>query len=428
MTPDQWARATLGEVVLHLGRGTSPKYVPDSTVFAVNQKCVRHGRVTTEHARPHEPNAPVKPDSVLRPGDLCVNSTGTGTIGRVGLWDSPKSGTFFADTHVTVVRPNPEKVVSKFLSESLLSPWVQREMEVSCFTGSTNQIELSKSAFSELALLLPPLGEQRKIATILASLDEAIEATQAIIDQLQVVKKAMMAELLTRGMPGRHTRFKQTEIGEVPEDWTTVTYGELAAQVQGAIQSGPFGSELKHSEFTPNGRLVIGIDNVLDGRFSLGSEHRIPEAKFNELKRFEARPLDLLITVMATVGRCCVVPEGIEPSIITKHVYRLTVDQTRANPFFLMYCLYGIQRLANEVRGSAQGLTRPGLNKSLLLPLRFPLPPFEEQNEIVGSLQAIDERTARESEVLSGLGPLKAALMSVLLTGEVRVKPDEEAA
>ena len=69
----------------------------------------------------------------------------------------------------------------------------------------------------ELNLLLPPLAEQKKIASILSSVDEAIEATQAVLDQLHVVKKAMMAELLTRGLPGRHTRFKQTEIGEVPE-------------------------------------------------------------------------------------------------------------------------------------------------------------------------------------------------------------------
>jgi type I restriction enzyme S subunit len=49
-------------------------------------------------------------------------------------------------------------------------------------------------------------------------MDQAIEATQAVIDQLEVVKKPMMAELLTRGLPGKHTRFKQTEIGEVPEE------------------------------------------------------------------------------------------------------------------------------------------------------------------------------------------------------------------
>ncbi len=66
---------------------------------------------------------------------------------------------------------------------------------------------------------LPVLPGQRKIAAILSSVDGAIEKTQAVIEQVQVVKRGLMQELLTRGLPGRHTQFKQTEIGEIPEVW-----------------------------------------------------------------------------------------------------------------------------------------------------------------------------------------------------------------
>jgi type I restriction enzyme S subunit len=279
--------------------------------------------------------------------------------------------------------------------------------------------------FDDLArmpLLLPPLAEQRKIAAILSSVDETIEKTEGVIAQLDVVKKAMLEELLTRGIPGRHSRFKQTEVGPIPMEWGAATYGELAADLPAAIQSGPFGSELKHSEFQANGKLVVGIDNVLDGRFSLGANHRISEAKFESLRRFQARPGDLLITVMATVGRCCVVPEDLEPAIITKHVYRLSVDRKKANPYFLLQCLYGIRQLADQVRGSAQGLTRPGLNKSLLLPLLFPIPPLAEQGEIVAIARSLDERSAAEQMVLAQLRLLKEGLAQRLLSGEQRVR------
>ena len=70
-----------------------------------------------------------------------------------------------------------------------------------------------------LEIPLPRIPEQHKIAAILSSVDDAIEKTQAVIDQVQVVKRGLMQELLTRGLPGRHTRFKQTEIGEIPESW-----------------------------------------------------------------------------------------------------------------------------------------------------------------------------------------------------------------
>jgi type I restriction enzyme S subunit len=288
-------------------------------------------------------------------------------------------------------------------------------------TQTTSIAHLGVSRFASIRIRIPPLLEQQKIAAILSSVDDTIEKTQAVIGQIEVVKKELLSELLKQGVPGRHAEFKETEIGVLPTKWSVLTYGELAAPVEAAIQSGPFGSALKHSEFAESGYLVVGIDNVLDGRFAIGENHRISKAKFTELRRFQARPLDLLITVMATVGRCCVVPVDIEPAIITKHVYRLTVDRARANPYFLMYCLYGLSRLAQEVRGSAQGLSRPGLNKSLLLPLKFPIPPLDEQEEIVRVIQGIEDRLQTECRTLESMQVLKAGLLDVLLSGKVRV-------
>ena len=84
--------------------------------------------------------------------------------------------------------------------------------------GSTFQ-EVSKRSIRGFQVTIPPLPEQRKIAAVLSSVDDAIEKTRAVIDQVQVVKRGLMQELLTLGLPGRHTRFKQTEIGEIPADW-----------------------------------------------------------------------------------------------------------------------------------------------------------------------------------------------------------------
>ena len=87
--------------------------------------------------------------------------------------------------------------------------------------GSTF-LEVSKRAVRGLRVSVPPLPEQRKIAAILSSVDDAIEKTRVVIDQVQVVKRGLVQELLTRGLPGRHTRFKQTEIGEMPEEWDSM--------------------------------------------------------------------------------------------------------------------------------------------------------------------------------------------------------------
>jgi type I restriction enzyme S subunit len=140
---------------------------------------------------------------------------------------------------------------------------------------------------------------------------------------------------------------------------------------------------LKHSEFGASGRLVIGIDNVLDGKFSLGKQHRISDQKFRELEKYAARPLDVLITVMATVGRVCVVPADIEPAIITKHVYRITVDQSAVDPYFVAFALRGHPQVREQINSQVRGQTRPGINGAIVKRLELAIPPLEEQRQVV---------------------------------------------
>ena len=140
-----------------------------------------------------------------------------------------------------------------------------RTAELQRLAGATAVPIVSKGKFEQFGLPLPPLPEQRKIAAILSSVDDAIEASQAVIDQLQVVKKAMMAELLTKGLPGRHKKFKNTEIGEVPVEWTVCTIDSLGMNAEATVGSGPFGLSMKTKDFvasgvpvSPSSRLVTG--------------------------------------------------------------------------------------------------------------------------------------------------------------------------
>jgi type I restriction enzyme, S subunit len=420
-----WPSARLGDVAqiqTGLAKGKQPEEGKGISVPYLRVANVQDGYVDLAEIKTVLVETQALHRYSLQDGDVLFTEGGDADkLGRGCVWKAQIKPCLHQN-HIFSVRASRDVLLPSFLAAHAAGP-LGKSYFLNCAKQTTNLASINSTQLRNFPVPIPPLGEQRKIAAILSSLDDAIEATQAVIDQLQVVKKAMMTELLTRGLPGRHTRFKKTEIGEVPEEWTTITYAELAADLPGAIQSGPFGSELRHSEFQDRGYLVIGIDNVLDGRFSRGSNHRISEQKFRELERFRARPLDLLITVMGTVGRCCVIPQDIDPAIITKHVYRLSVNLAKADSYFLMCCLYGIDRLAAEVRGSAQGLTRPGLNKSLLLPLRFPLPPLDEQKHIVAAVQAIDERLDSERISLESLRSLRSALQSALLTGEIRVTP-----
>ena len=173
------------------------------------------------------------------------------------------------------------------------------------------------------------------------------------------------------------------DLPELPERWVWATIEQLASAQLRSIQSGPFGSNLKHSEFQPTGKLVVGIDNVQDGYFSMGSENRISESKFLELEKYAARAGDVLITVMATVGRTCVVPDDLEPAIITKHIYRVTPERSLISPRYLHLALWGGAVVRKQMFGQVIGQTRPGLNGSIIKKLAIPVPPLKEQEVII---------------------------------------------
>ncbi len=111
---------------------------------------------------------------------------------------------------------NREKIDPEFIEHCMRWDKFQSDARLLC-KGSTSRARLNPSDFLTLEIWLPPLHEQRRIAEILSSVDEAIAATRAVIEQTKTVKQAVLERLLTRGIG--HTRFKQTEIGEIPEAW-----------------------------------------------------------------------------------------------------------------------------------------------------------------------------------------------------------------
>ena len=131
---------------------------------------------------------------------------------------------------------------------------------------------ISKADLAGLEVPLPSPGEQRKIAAILSSVDNAIEKTQAVIDQVQVIKRGLLQELLTRGWPGQHTRFKKTAVGEIPISWTVAALSDAVF-----FQEGP---GLRKWLFQDHGMPFINIRCIKDdGTLDLSSVQYIAEEK-----------------------------------------------------------------------------------------------------------------------------------------------------
>lgn len=149
--PVGWGFSTLGQVTNYLNRGLSPKYVDTGGVLVLNQKCIRNNTVDTAKARRHDHTLKPIDGRELQAGDILVNSTGVGTLGRVAqiLYVSE---TTIVDSHVTVVRASPS-ISSNYLGLDLL----RRQAQIEALgEGSTGQTELSRAKLAQLRIVLPP--------------------------------------------------------------------------------------------------------------------------------------------------------------------------------------------------------------------------------------------------------------------------------
>jgi type I restriction enzyme S subunit len=283
------------------------------------------------------------------------------------------------------------------LATSAYLYYFMQTVDLGKLSRATAVPSVRKSDVVEIPIPLPSLPRQEEIVAEIekqfSRLDEAVANLKRVKANLKRYKAAVL-QAATRG--DFTAESASGSDGGLPPKWHWFTVEQLASHEPRSIQSGPFGSNLRHSEFQDTGRLVIGIDNVQDGEFSRGADHRISEAKFEELSKYAARPGDVLITVMATIGRVCVVPDQIEPSIITKHVYRITVSRELATPEYLAIALRGASQVRAQLFGSVQGQTRPGLNGTLIKQIRIPTPPVEEQHRIVAE---VDRRLSLVTEI-----------------------------
>ncbi len=142
-----WQTKKLGEVCSFLNRGISPKYLKEDGVCVLNQKCIRDHNVSFEQSRRHDSsNKPVNPERYIKLGDVLVNSTGTGTLGRVAqVRKNPKELTT-VDSHVTIVRPKEGMFFLDFFGYMLI---LIEEAIKNAGEGCGGQTELARSVLAE---------------------------------------------------------------------------------------------------------------------------------------------------------------------------------------------------------------------------------------------------------------------------------------
>ena len=422
LKPIEWPQESLGNLfTLQLGKMLNRKARETFPKFPyLGNKDVQWGRFNFSELREMHFDEEERTKFRLIPGDLLVCEGGE--IGRTALWTDEFDCYYQKAIHRLRVR-TPVRIEARFVLHFMRFAATNR-----LFTDLSSQSSIAHLTREKLALLkvpLPPLPEQRKIAAILSSLDDAIDKTQAVIEQVQVVKRGLMQELLTRGVPGRHSRFKQTEIGEIPEEWDLLPLAALAQDGRG-LQTGPFGSQLHASDYVKAGVPVLMPKDMMNGYASDADSARISEEKAEELSRHKVQEGDILFARRGELGRVGLVTKLQEGWLCGTGCLRFRPSDRAVSRYLRQWVAWPTSaRWLNE---HAVGQTMLNLNTSILGRLPVALPDDTERSAIVDVLEAFERRVRTLKENIEGLGQAKRSLMSVLLTGELRVTPDTEAA
>ena len=272
-----------------------------------------------------------------------------------------------------------------------LAQWHPLQQHAVATSAGTKMPRTSWTQLGGFEFWLPPLPEQHKIAAILSSVDHAIEKTQAVIDQVQVVKRGLMQELLTRGLPGRHTRFKQTEFGQVPEAWIETNLGSVI--------------ELKRGYDLPRQHRTTGAVPVVS---SSGVTDTHGEARVKSPGVVTGR--------YGNIGQVFFVNDDFWPLNTTLYVRDFKGNDQR----FISHLLRGLDFSAHSGKTAVPGVNRNHLHRSTVV---FP-PDIGEQRTIATILSSVDDAIERSRSLIDSVEAVKSTLMSVLLTGELRVTPD----
>ena len=272
-----WEFKNLSEITLLIKRGIAPKYVEQGGLAILNQKCIRNGVVSYEFSRLCSSEKKISEDKIIKQGDILVNSTGAGTLGRTGFIKEIQNSTT-VDTHVTIVRVDKNQIDNKFLASQLLL----KEAEIeSMGKGATNQTELSASDLGRLIINLPPLQTQKRIASILSTYDDLIENNLKRIKLLEETAQNIYKEWFVNF---RFPNYENTPFNEetgLPVGWENTEIKNFATVVTGKTpstkNSNYFGGDIPFIK-TPDMHQNIYMDNVeqylsLDGAESQSNKY-----------------------------------------------------------------------------------------------------------------------------------------------------------
>ena len=414
--PDGWRIVRLGDVAEVAFSGVDKRTIPEETpVLLCNYTDVFYNeRITPDmEFMPATATDTERERWQLKRGDVLFtkDSETADEIGIPSVVTDNMPGVL-CGYHLGVARPSPALVDGPFLAAALNSTTSRRH-----FTKVANGVTrfgLTLEAARSVPVLLPPLPEQRAIADVLDSIDEAIERTGAVIAATETLRDSLLHELLTRGVLGWHTEWKDVPgIGTIPADWEVTRLGDVAEVAFSSVDKKTVPDEIPV-------RLCNYTDVFYNRRISPEMEFMQATANAKELGKWNLRMGDVLFTKDSESPEEIGIPAFVEanmPDVLCG--YHLGLARPRIELLDGCYLAEAFRapQLAVQFSKIANGVTRFGLTLAPTNQITIPLPPLREQETIAGLLAETDG-TLNETKIQRDcLRALKDSAADALLAG-----------
>jgi type I restriction enzyme S subunit len=406
-------------------KGITPKYVENSSIMVLNQRCIRNNKIDYSLAQFTDDTKKINEDKIVKIGDIIFNSTGQGTAGRCAfVKELPKDKILITDSHMLLLRCNSyyEAVCLNYILYSFEST-IQTFMD-----GSTGQGELDKIKLFNLLIKLPNNSNyQQKIANVLSSLDSKIELNNKINKELEFMAKTLYDYWFVQfdfpdvnGKPykssgGKMVHSKELK-REIPEGWEQGTLGDISDLVRGVSYD-------KHDIKTVNDKDVIPIlraTNITGNIIDLDDMVYVPKVNASQkqlLKKFE-----ILMTMSSGskehIGKNAFFYYDKEISFgafCAKLVPKKDFE-------FYLYSYTQSNFMFDTIKNECLGTNINNLNSSLVSGFQIVIPnknQIEKFNKIVNSIY---KKIANIQEQNQELAKLRDWLLPILMNGQVSVK------
>lgn len=349
------------------------------------------------------------------PGDCVLFSKLNPRIPRVWRVRHSGSETALGSTEFWPLVPRRAECIDlDYLAHFLRSADFLNHPSILPASSTNSHQRVDRTAFEGFEFPLPPLAEQRRIAEILSSVDEAIQTTQAVIEQGQVVRRSVIDGLFSRGVGD--SPLSETKLGDLPAHWDLVPAATVCETISVGIVIRPA------QYYVSAGVKCFRSANVREG-FVNDSEWVYISPESNKiLRKSLLKTGDVLVVRSGYTGTSCVVTPDFDGTNCIDIIFARP-DVSKINSVFL-------SSFINSAKGKDQVLQTEGgnaqkhFNVGALKQMLVPLPPPNEQNQIAAMIEAMMLEARGHEEGLAQLRRIKAALTSDLLTGRKRVTAD----